>query len=90
MLLPKVDYRVEYFLKLADLPAPRPLEIILDTLADMAEGDWVKAELPAHPSPLYLMLGTMGYQWYSRVISSRRVEVFIWPKGGADPPGLPA
>lgn len=80
---------VEHFLPLAELPAPRPLEIILDTLADMADGDWVRAELPAHPAPLYLMLGGMGYQWHSHVLGARRVEVYIWHSDGAEPPGLP-
>ena len=80
---------MEHFLRLAELPAPKPLEIILDTLADMAEGDWVKAELPGHPAPLYLMLGTMGYQWQSRVTASRLVEVFIWPKGD-EAPAMPS
>ena len=76
---------MEHLLKLSELPAPKPLEIILDTLADMAEEDWVKAELPAHPGPLYLMLGGMGYQWASRVGAGRLVEVVIWPKGGKEP-----
>ena len=80
---------MEHLLKLAHLPAPKPLEIILDTLADMAEGDWVRAELPAHPGPLYLMLGTMGYDWHSRVTAASLVEVFIWTKGD-EPPAVVA
>jgi len=80
----------EHFLSLAGLPAPKPLEIILDALADMAEGDWLKAELPAQPAPLYLMLRGMGYQWHSRAVGSRCVEVTIWPRGDPDPPQLPS
>ena len=76
---------MEHLLKLAELPAPKPLEIVLDTLADLAEGDWIKAELPAHPAPLYVMLRTMGYQWVSRVTESRLVEVVIWPAGAEAP-----
>jgi hypothetical protein len=56
----------------------------------MAEGDWVKAELPTNPGPLYLMLGSVGYQWRSHVTAASRVEVFIWPKGEGEPPGIPA
>ena len=77
----------EHLLRLAELPAPKPMEIILDTLSDMAEGDWVRAELPMHPGPLYLMLGSMGYQWHSHVTETSRVELLIWPKD-AEPPAM--
>lgn len=77
---------MEHYLKLKDLPAPQPMEIILDAVADMAAGDWIRAELPIVPWPLYGMLRNMGFQWETRT-EGRSVEFLVWRDSMPHPAG---
>lgn len=57
---------------------PEPLELALDTLADMPAGDRLVLRLGRQPYPLYDILRRMGYQW--QVSGSDGVfDVLIWP-----------
>jgi uncharacterized protein (DUF2249 family) len=50
-------------LDVSDLPAPEPMERILDALADLPPGDRLCVLHRREPYPLYDMLRRMGYRW---------------------------
>lgn len=50
-------------LDVSDLPAPEPMERILDALADLPPGDRLCVSHRREPYPLYDMLRRMGYRW---------------------------
>jgi uncharacterized protein (DUF2249 family) len=50
-------------LDVSDLPAPEPMERILDALADMPPDDRLCVLHRREPYPLYDMLRRMGYRW---------------------------
>ncbi|WP_198117029.1 DUF2249 domain-containing protein [Massilia rhizosphaerae] len=52
-------------LDLRDLPAPQPLERILDALDGLADGAELCVLLAREPHPLYGILAHDGYRWRS-------------------------
>jgi uncharacterized protein (DUF2249 family) len=50
-------------LDVSDLPAPEPMERIIDALADLPPGDRLCVLHRREPYPLYDMLRRMGYRW---------------------------
>ncbi|EGV20146.1 DUF2249 domain-containing protein [Thiocapsa marina] len=50
-------------LDVSALPAPEPMERILDALADLPPGDRLCVLHRREPYPLYDMLRRMGYRW---------------------------
>lgn len=54
---------MDHLIDARDLPAPKPLELTLDTLADMAAGDRLLLRNRRQPFPLYDILRRMGYRW---------------------------
>ncbi|WP_373506598.1 DUF2249 domain-containing protein [Thiocapsa sp.] len=50
-------------LDVSDLPAPEPMERILDTLADLPLDDRLCVLHRHEPYPLYDILRRMGYRW---------------------------
>jgi uncharacterized protein (DUF2249 family) len=54
-ILPLLDLRA--------LPAPEPMERVLDALDALADGDELRVLLAREPHPLYGVLARMGYRW---------------------------
>jgi hypothetical protein len=54
---------VDRRLDVSDLPAPEPLERVLDVLMAMPAGDRLVVHHRRQPFPLYDLLPRMGYRW---------------------------
>jgi uncharacterized protein (DUF2249 family) len=74
-------------LDVSGLEPPEPLERILDTLADLPEGHWLRVTHRRDPVPLYRMLKEMGYHWHTERRAPDHFEIRIWPLGMDDPGG---
>ena len=70
---------MEQVIDVSALEPPEPLEQILDTLADLAPGDWLKVRHRRDPVPLYPMLRDMGYRWETAHLAPGEIEIVIWP-----------
>jgi hypothetical protein len=69
---------MQHLLDVSDLPAPEPLERVLDALADLPEGDSLKVRFPMEPMLLYTMLRGMGLAWERVPSDGDAVELVIW------------
>ena len=78
---------MEQCVDVSQLEAPEPMERILDALADLPPGDWLKVMHRREPFPLYNILKTMGYRWSVREGETTELDIFIWPEDQAPPPG---
>lgn len=78
---------MERILDVSELEPPEPLERILDSLAEMAAGDWLKVLHRREPYPLYNMLRNMGYCWSTVPGKITAIEILIWPEEQEPPPG---
>ncbi|MBU0500580.1 MAG: DUF2249 domain-containing protein [Gammaproteobacteria bacterium] len=78
---------MERILDVSTLEAPEPLERILDGLAEMSPGDWLRVLHRREPYPLYNMLRNMGYNWSALPGTITAIEILIWPEGQEPPPG---
>ncbi len=76
---------MEQVLDVSELQPPEPLERILDALADMPEGDWLRVRHRRDPVPLYRILSDMGYRWRTDHLAPGRFEILIWPLDMPEP-----
>lgn len=84
---------MEQIIDVSELEPPEPLEQILDALADLPDGGWLRVTHRRDPVPLYRMLRDMGYRWKTDCLATGRFEILIWPvdmpapdaAGGKDP-----
>ena len=79
---------MEQELDVSPLEPPEPLERILDTLADMPHGDWLRVMHRRDPVPLYRILQNMGYRWHTDCLAPGRYEILIWPEDMSPPEGI--
>lgn len=79
---------MEQRLDVSALQPPEPLERILDALADLPAGDWLRVRHHREPHPLYGMLRNMDYHWHTISHGPDDFEILIWPAilGPAPPP----
>ena len=70
---------MEQIIDVSELEPPEPLEHILDALADLPQGDWLRVRHRRDPVPLYRMLKEMGYRWNTRCLAPEQFEILIWP-----------
>ncbi len=75
----------EQTIDVSTLEPPEPMERILDALADLPEGGWLRVLHRRDPTPLYRMLRDMGYRWETRHLGPARFEILIWPASLAHP-----
>jgi Uncharacterized conserved protein (DUF2249) len=75
---PAVESGMQQLLDVTDLPAPEPLERVLDALADLPAGHSLKVRLPMEPVLLYPMLRSMGMLWERTALPGGPVELVIW------------
>ncbi len=61
-----------------DLPAPEPLERVLEALAGLRGDDRVRLLIHREPLPLYEVLRAGGYRWESRALADGEYEILIW------------
>lgn len=79
---------MEQSIDVSDLEPPEPLEVILDSLADLPSGDWLRVRHRRDPVPLYRMLRDMGYSWDTTCVSTEHFEIVIWPNDMSPPAGV--
>ncbi len=79
---------MEKTLDVRDLAPPEPLERILDALADLPPGHWLKVQHSREPFPLYDLLKGMGYLWDTQHQGRNRYEIYIWPEVQSPPPAV--
>jgi len=79
---------MEKTLDVRDLAPPEPLERILDALADLPPGHWLKVQHSREPFPLYDLLKGMGYLWNTQHQGRNRYEIYIWPEVQSPPPAV--
>lgn len=79
---------MERVVDVSELEPPEPLERILDGLAEMPPGDWLKVLHRREPFPLYGMLRNMGYVWSTVPGVKTAIEIFIWPEHEPPPPSV--
>ncbi len=72
----------QHFLDVSDLPAPEPIEQVLDALADLPEGDTLRVRFPMEPVLLYPMLASMGMNWERVETADETIELLIREKTG--------
>lgn len=78
---------MEQQIDVSGLEPPEPLERILDSLADLPTGDWLRVRHRRDPVPLYRMLRDMGYRWQTSHVAVDHFEVVIWPEDLPPPAG---
>lgn len=61
-----------------DLPAPEPLERVLDALAGLGGGERLRLLIHHEPLPLYDLLRGGGFRWESRMLADGDFEIMIW------------
>ncbi|MCB1801571.1 MAG: DUF2249 domain-containing protein [Gammaproteobacteria bacterium] len=81
---------MEQKIDVCGLEPPEPLERILDGLADLAPGDWLRVRHRRDPVPLYRMLRDMGYAWQTTRVAVEHFEIVIWPQDMPAPAGTDA
>jgi len=79
---------MEQQLDVSDLEPPEPLEQIIDALADLPAGDWLRVHHRREPHPLYGMLRQMDYRWSTICHASNDFEILIWPANMEPPPDV--
>ena len=78
---------MEQTIDVSALEPPEPLEQILDHLADLVPGDWLRVRHRRDPVPLYRMLRDMGYHWQTTCVAAEHFEIVIWPTDMPPPAG---
>ena len=78
---------MEQYVDVSNLEPPEPMEVILDAIADLSPGDYLKVMHRRNPVPLYRMLHDMGYEYAMHNPAPEQFEIFIWPKDMAPPIG---
>jgi len=78
---------MEQTIDVSALEPPEPMEQILDALADLPDGDWLRVKHRRDPVPLYRLLRDMGYRWETTHLGPGRFEILIWPEGMPQPGG---
>ena len=81
---------MEQSIDVSALEPPEPLEQVLDALADLPVGDWLRVRHRRDPVPLYRMLKDMGYRWETVCLAPEHFEILIWPADMPQPEGAGA
>ncbi|MEO5341775.1 MAG: DUF2249 domain-containing protein [Gammaproteobacteria bacterium SHHR-1] len=71
---------MEQRLDVSALQPPEPMEQILDRLADLPQGDWLRVRHRREPLPLYPMLHDLDYSWRTRQLGPEQYDILIWPQ----------
>lgn len=72
---------MERRLDVSALPAPEPMERILDALEGLPAGDWLRVCHRRDPYPLYPILEGDGFAWLTRFGEDYAFEILIWRRG---------
>lgn len=67
----------EIILNVSELPAPLPMEMALDALDQLSQGQYIKMIHRMQPHPLYNILFETGYK-YKHIMSDDLIEIYIW------------
>jgi uncharacterized protein (DUF2249 family) len=67
------------------LEPPEPMEVILDTLADMPADEQLRIRHRRDPVPLYRILQNLGYRWHTCQSADGMFEILVWPAEAEQP-----
>jgi len=70
-------------LDVSALPAPEPLDRILEALAGLQAGQYLHVLHRREPWPLFDILDRDGYAWHLQAGGAAGFEIFIWKKDDA-------
>jgi hypothetical protein len=73
----------ELYLDVSDLPAPEPLQLALEALAELPAGRFLHLHHRRHPRLLYERLAARGFLESTRRGPDGACEVFVWRAGDA-------
>jgi uncharacterized protein (DUF2249 family) len=62
---------------------PEPIERVLETVADFAEGDTLRLVIDCMPTPLFRILERAGYGHHEEPGSESLYEITIWQRPDA-------
>ena len=79
---------MEQYVDVSRLDPPEPMEVILDKLGELGEGDYLKVHHSRNPVPLFRILRDLSYESVMRSPSPGHFEILIWAKGQPPPPGV--
>ncbi len=79
---------VEHLLDVSALPAPEPLEVVLDALGHLDEGDYLRVLHRREPWPLFPILEERGFAYRLQPGQRSAFEILIWRKADADAEAL--
>ena len=73
------------FVDVSALPAPEPLQVVLDALGELAPGEYLVLAHRREPFPLYELLAGRGFRHRVRRGSRTPFEILVW-RAGSPPP----
>ena len=68
-----------------DLEPPRPMQVVLDALRTLEDGEHLVVRHRREPFPLYPMLAELGFVHRVRPGTATRFEIVIWRATEPDP-----
>lgn len=74
---------VEHLVDVSALPAPEPLENVLDALEKLGPGDYLRVLHRREPWPLFPILEERGFAYRLQPGQQSAFDILIWR--GADP-----
>jgi uncharacterized protein (DUF2249 family) len=78
---------MEQRLDVSALQPPEPMEQILDRLAALPPGDWLRVRHRRDPLPLYPLLNDLDFRWRSQQLGPETFDILIWPQAMTPAPG---
>ncbi len=77
MLLNTMTNETEIIIDVSELPPPKPMEIVLESLDRLIPGQYIKMIHRMQPHPLYNILLDSGYR-YKVDTSEALINIYIW------------
>lgn len=69
----------EIILDVSQLEPCEPLQRVLEALAQLSPGEYLRVLHRMEPYPLYPILNQQGYIWQTQPGQQTPLEIFIWP-----------
>lgn len=63
------------------LPPPEPMQVILASLATLADGHYLQIKHSRKPYPLLTILDEQGFNWHFAVFNNMEQWLWIWGEG---------
>ena len=70
----------------SELEPPQPMQVALENLRTLADGEYLVLQHRREPYPLYAMLAEIGFCYRARKGARTAIEVLIWARDADEPP----